>query len=359
MRTQLAAIAATQGGLFTRAQARAAGYGLPEIRGLTAPGGAWVVVRRGVYVDRALWNDLESHRERPLALARAVHLSLGVEHVLSHDSAAYAWGLPILRPREPMVHVTRQRVQGTRTEHGVKHHLVRRLEGPYVAEGLPVTSLARTALDIAREHGRLAGLVACDAALRFGATHADFDEVLASMWSWRHVNRARAAAHDAVLGAESPGETLARDLAIEAGLGDGIITQFPVEITNGIAWCDLLVGCHVIEFDGRKKYELSSDGGFAGESPAAVVWREKVRERDVNGRRLGVSRVFWDDCLGPGRRTALERLAREHDDVCRRYGTEPPPDVIAFAHRMWAARQARLERDFREVELFRASSISA
>jgi hypothetical protein len=48
MRAELAALAAAQGGVFTRAQAMDAGYRAPELRGLTAVGGAWVTVRRGV-----------------------------------------------------------------------------------------------------------------------------------------------------------------------------------------------------------------------------------------------------------------------------------------------------------------------
>lgn len=357
MRTQLALQAARQHGVFTRAQARDAGYRGPEIRQLTSPDGAWIVLRRGVYMDRDRWNSLGQHREQPLAIARAAHLAMDVEHVLSHDSAAYAWGIPLLRPARPIVHVTRPGVVGSRTEHGIKHHLARTLEDPCDVLGLPVTGLARTALDIAREHGRLPGLVACDGALRYGASRAEFDEVIASMRSWRHITRVRAAARAAVLGAESPGETLARDLAIEAGLGTPM-TQFPIEVSAGTAWCDLLVGSHVIEFDGRRKYVPTNSGGLAAD-PHEVLWHEKVRERDIASHGLGISRVVWDDCFGTARQRTLTYLAEQHQAFERRFGRTPPPEVTAYAERFTAARRARLEREFRPVSRIRSMPWSA
>ncbi len=58
MKPRLIPVAAEQRGLVTRAQARDAGYRGPELRGLTAVGGAWIVVRRGVYAERSTWTAL-------------------------------------------------------------------------------------------------------------------------------------------------------------------------------------------------------------------------------------------------------------------------------------------------------------
>jgi hypothetical protein len=233
MWTELAAIAATQGGLFTRQQARDAGYRPPALRQLTRPGGEWVVVRRGVYAERRLWERLGEQRERPLALARAVTLSMHVDHVLSHDSAAHAWGLPLLRPQLPLVHVTRPGVHGSRTEHGVKHHLERKgLDAAYNVGGLEVTGLERTALDVAREHGWLSGVIALDAALGLGGDPVLAEAILASMWSWPGVRQARRAAQASRLGAESALETLGRLMVVELGLPEPI-PQFPVSVSRG------------------------------------------------------------------------------------------------------------------------------
>ena len=79
------------------------------------------------------------------------------------------------------MHITRRKVHGDADRAGIKHHLA-----PYTADqvtvvdGLPVLDLARTALDMAREHGLVAGVACCDAALRLGASRARPPSLLAS-----------------------------------------------------------------------------------------------------------------------------------------------------------------------------------
>ena len=341
MRPELAALAAQQGGVFTRAQAMDAGYRAPELRGLTAVGGAWVVVRRGVYAERSTWDALDRYAGPPLARAWAAHLTIGVEHVMSHDSAAHAWGLPVVLARCDLVHITRPEVWGSRTEHGVKHHLA--LELPRVANagGLPVTDLARTAMDLAREHGHACGTAAADRAMRWGVIPEDFRDVIDAMTSWPGVTQCRRAALAADPGADTPGETLARLMLRELGLGRAV-TQFPVPVRGGVAWCDLRVGRHIVEFDGRRKYRAMADGGDADRSAGEVVWEEKIRERDITAHGLGLSRVFWDDCLGAARRATMKRLKEEHDATVRRFGATLPDDLAAFAIRMADVRMRRI-----------------
>jgi hypothetical protein len=94
-------------------------------------------------------------------------------------------------------------------------------------------------------------------------------------------------------------------------------TQFGLSDGSRTVWCDLRVGRHVFEFDGRLKY---AHGNPADLDPAEVVWKEKLRQDFITGFKLGVSRITTEDC-GPGRRAALARLAREYADTCRRFGT--------------------------------------
>ena len=112
------------------------------------------------------------------------------------------------RPRwRDLVHVTRPGVTGSRTENGVKHHLAGYDERDVTsASGLRTTDLARTAVDIAREHGFEDGVVAADAALRMGATQGDLHRALERMTFWPHVTEARAAVKVADGGAQSVGE---------------------------------------------------------------------------------------------------------------------------------------------------------
>ena len=52
----------------------------------------------------------------------AVHLSIGVPHWFSHDSAAALLGMSLLDRRHESVHVTRPRLRGRRARAGVVHH---------------------------------------------------------------------------------------------------------------------------------------------------------------------------------------------------------------------------------------------
>ena len=94
----------------------------------------------------------------PRLRAVAAGLATRSGFVFSHDSAAHLLGLPFLRPRRELVHVTRPGVVGSRHQHGVKHHRAPFLATQVVrAGGWRCLDLARTALDLAREHGYDAG----------------------------------------------------------------------------------------------------------------------------------------------------------------------------------------------------------
>lgn len=342
MRPTLAAKASVQGGLVTRRQAVEAGYSERELRSLTAVHGPWVVVRRGVYVEREQWESLDPYDGQWLVRDRAAHLTMTRQHLLSHDSAARMHGLPLLRPRVPLVHLTRPGVQGSRTEHGVRHHLTRRpLEEQSQVSGIPVTGLAWTALDIGREHGHAAGQVAVDAVLRRGVLPRRLGDDLETMRYWPGITRARAAVELGDGGAESPGESLARLLVIELGLcPDRPETQFPVPVGDSVAWCDLRLGRHVFEFDGRLKYRRQAQGGVAAGPVEEVLWEEKNRQRLICALGLGISRIIWDDLWGAARKRAVARLRAEYQVTLDRFGYDLPEHLEAFARQLRGRRRA-------------------
>ena len=323
----LALTFARQRGLITRRQALDTGMSGPLIDGLVRMG-HWVPVRRGVYMATEVWESLGAHDDRPRARARAAHLTMRSAHVLSHESAARELGLAILAPDEELIHVTRRGVSGGRIEHGVKHHLA-----PYqsdqvvMVEGVPVLNAARTAVDMAREHGYVHGVVACDAARQLGVRLSDLWEAVAPMTCWPEVTVVRASIQDSDPGAESVGETLGRVLLREIGLGP-IQTQFELRDHTGWARCDMRVGRHLVEFDGFKKYLRQDRGGLAVVDPDQVVWREKQREDWLRGYRLGMSRLVWADYWGARRELAKERVRREYEATCAAYGT----DISDLAH---------------------------
>ena len=315
---------------MTRAQAREAGYRGPELRGLTAVGGPWVVVRRGVYMEREQWDTL-STLEQWRARDRAAHVTTSVRHELSHDSAARLHELPLVAVRRDLSHISRPDVQGSRTEHGVKHHKsVVPSRSAVVIDGLPSTGVARTAVDIAREHGLPAGVVACDAAMRAGVRRSELDAELAAMAHWPGVIAARSAAALADPRAESAGESLARLLVIELGLGD-VEPQFALRLRGRVVWIDLRVGCHCFEFDGRIKYRARADGGVAVQPAEDVVLNERQRELEVCSVGLGMSRLAWSDLFGAARARARTRLLAEYAVTAARFGTRLPEHLAEFS----------------------------
>ncbi|HET6694654.1 MAG TPA: type IV toxin-antitoxin system AbiEi family antitoxin domain-containing protein, partial [Pedococcus sp.] len=218
MRPAVYAALAANHGLITRRQAVAAGLDPDDVDTLVKRG-AWVAVRRGVYAEREVWEQLDSYREQPRWRSRAASLNMVTPHVLSHDSAGLELGMELLLPDPFLPHITRPGVLGSRTKSGVKHHkAVFHPRQVLELNGFRVLDHARTAVDIAREHGSPYGVVACDAALRLGASRHQLELALEPMRNWPHVKRARAAVDLADPGAESVGETLARTLVEELGI---------------------------------------------------------------------------------------------------------------------------------------------
>jgi hypothetical protein len=321
MRPELRAVARRRLGVFTRRDALACGYTEREVRTATSRRGEWVVVRRGCYVERQLF-DRVGKNGRYLLQVSAAALSADPGVIVSHGSAACALLMP-LRPRwRELVHLTQVGVTGTRTEHGIKHHRAGCDQADLTMSGtLRTTGLARTAIDIAREHGYEDGVVACDAAKRLGAADVDLERVLDQMRCWPRITTARAAVRVADGGAQNPAESLLRLMVLELDIGVPE-TQFVVRDDSRWAAADVRVGRHLFEFDGRVKYVGRESGGVADRPVQDILWDEKQREdwlRRVHGG-FGVSRVTWQEMLGAQRRSTLRRLYDEYQQTVARLG---------------------------------------
>lgn len=308
-------------GLVLRRFCLANGMSGVEVDGLVRSG-RWIAVRRGVYAEAGAWSALDEYVGQPLLRSRAASLAMFTPHVLSHDSAALAWGLTVLQGHRQPAHVTRFGVLGSRHEHGVKHH-----KAPFTADqvseidGYLLLDRARTVADISRDRGRDAGLVTADSAMRAGVTRAELLAATEAMACWPHVTVSREVADLADPGAENAAETLARSLVTELGRGRPV-TQSGLSDGGRTVWTDLRVGRHVFEFDGRIKYRTVADGGHAATSPEEVAWAEKRRRDFIQSFRLGVSRIVWTDLWGTGRRAAVVRLAREVEATERLFGMD-------------------------------------
>ena len=149
-----------------------------------------------------------------LAVAAVIRRNPGL--VASHESAAYLHGLDLL----PSGGTSAPQLTLTRRSHEPGHALVRgarirvaTVPDDHVTElfGLPVTTVPRTVMDIARTTGFMEGVVAADSALRsHAAIKVEFAVVLESCAQWRGVVRARRVVGFADMRAESALESVAR-----------------------------------------------------------------------------------------------------------------------------------------------------
>jgi hypothetical protein len=307
-----------QHGLVTTTQLREAGLDPNDVRRLVAAG-RLVRLRRGVLVDGDTWEGADRFRAQPLLRIRAAQLGLRAkDYVFSHDSAAIPLGMGAPDPRMSLVHVSRSKVHGDANRNGVKHHLAPfQREDVMEIEGLQVLGMARTALDMVREHGRAHGLAACDAALRMGAARADLLDQLSMMTAWPHSRSMRWCISHADPLAESYLESLVRDFVLELGIGIPEC-QFGLSDGHTTAFADLVVHRHFFEADGLLKYP---HGNPSGKAPDIVRAEEKRRHDFLTGFKLGSSRLTYVD-LFSGRRAALARAEREYADTCARFGTD-------------------------------------
>jgi very-short-patch-repair endonuclease len=137
---RVAAIASLQRGLVSRQQLLAAGIGQGAIRWMRDRGRLWPE-HQGVY-------SVGYPSKQPLARETAALLAMGPNAVLSHLSAAAAWGIYPPRPDDAAVEV---RVPGAHVRRGIIAHRTTQL-GPHevrICQALPVTSPVRTVQDIA------------------------------------------------------------------------------------------------------------------------------------------------------------------------------------------------------------------
>ncbi len=241
--------------------------------------------------DADTWTQVRQHhamRATATALVRP-------DQVVTGPSAAILHGLPTMSvPTVPVLTARRPRTQG---RHG--RALVRgaALQPDDITDwfGAPVTTLARTVIDIAR-NDRRGGLIAADAALHEQVVaERDLIRMLARAKGWPGVRRAREVFALADPRAESPLESLVRLELHDDGFPP---PELQVEIGRyrvDMAWPAQRV---ILEADGRLKY--SDD----------ALWREKQREHQLTRLGYRVVRVLWSDVLQDwaATRTLLRRL---------------------------------------------------
>lgn len=260
--------------------------------------GTLVRVRRGAY---ALPDDALTAEDRHRCLVSATMALVGPTLVVSHRSAALLHRLPILGAPPRLVDATHPSVPGGSVRGHLHTHAARidPLEVTTVA-GIPVTSEARTVVDLARSYGQASAIVSGDAALSSGLPL----ELLKQSLDWSRgrpgVRRARRVVHLLDPRSESPGESLSRLALHSAGLPTPEL-QYEIHDLRGelLARCDFCWPDRQTagEFDGRIKYGRLVPPGQRAED---VVFVEKLREDALRDCGWQVVRWTWTDLERPG-----------------------------------------------------------
>lgn len=238
---------------------------------------------------------IEKYRLTVIAAARAGRPG----RVVSHASAAAMHRLPMLWPDLSQVHVTSPRV-GKRARNIVRHQAAVDPQDIEVIDGVTVTSIERTACDVARLGTNRQALAVLDAALRRDADPDRMRRILDSCRGFKGVEMLRRAMAHANASSESVGESLSRAVMLE--FPDLPVPRQQVEIVDDhgrfIARVDFLLTTRVIgEFDGMIKYS----GGVGNEPAWQTVVKEKAREDKLRAQGYIVVRWTWPDLADKAR----------------------------------------------------------
>jgi hypothetical protein len=291
----------------------AAGLSARRLRRLVSSGDL-VRIRRGAYATREV--VAEARTDSALRQALEVAAARGVRNgkgVASHQSAAMIWRLSVLNKVSGRT-VTLTVPSGTRTgsysNAGIVSH-VAELPQDHLTKryGVPVTTAARTVIDIARAGAFADGVVVADSALyERRASRTDLRRVLARCEGWRGIGQARRVVDFASSLAESPLESCARVTFHERGLPPPEL-QVPIIGEDGhfIARVDFCWRRRwtVAEADGLLKYQGRDD-----------AIKELRRDRLLREAGYEVVHFTWRELFGEPERVAT-RIRAAFDRAIR------------------------------------------
>lgn len=294
--------AAARGGVLRRRDLEACGLSARQIRHLVS-NGVLDRVHRDAY--RLRRRD-ERPSDRYAAAVRAVTLS-DPGRVLTGPAALSVLGIPVFgSPRA--IHGGLDGRGGASARSIVSTVALPPADQRCERSGTVLATPARAALDTARLHSLVAGVVAADHALRTcAATTEELAGVLASMRGLPGVARARLCCELASGDSESPGESWSAVMLHQQGISRPERQQpfgdqaGPIGRTD-FWWPESGVAG---EFDGRVKYGRTNP---SGRPPEEVLWSEKLREDRL--RSIGLTVVRWTvaDLRQPA--AWIERLGR-------------------------------------------------
>jgi hypothetical protein len=262
----------------------------------------------GAYVPTTVWNSLNKEERHRLAAAAASEMS--ATFIAAHRTAAVLLGVPLLGSGDGLVHARATMAAGSRTEHGYRKHAVADVtQHLTTVDGIPVTTLDRTIVDLALTESFESAVVAADWALQHGATKESLRAALDELAPKRGRARVEAVIAFADSRSGSVGESWSRVQIERSGFPPPLLQAKFVDSDGLIGYVDFywpdfrVIG----EFDGFEKY--SNQLYLAGRVPSETVIAEKVREDRLRATETkpGVSRWIWATLTTP---LALERQLR-------------------------------------------------
>jgi very-short-patch-repair endonuclease len=228
--------------------------------------GALVRMRRGVYATRRAIDWAEGNPTRTHVLhVLAMRATVGRAAIVSHQSAALLHGLSLLNSL-PIDIVTLTLPTAKRWERpttaGVVFHCVDLPPGHVTRlYNLPVTTAARTVVDLARTLPFMDAVVVADSALHAEkAAKPELCQILDSCTRWPGVKQARRVVSFADERAGSALESAARVVFDESGL-DPPELQVTIHLPAHAFLVDFFWRAHrvIVEADGLAKYAADKD----------------------------------------------------------------------------------------------------
>jgi hypothetical protein len=280
---------------FLHRQARSAGLAARTIAAAVERGHL-TRLGDGLYALADDWDDL-TESERHLGLCRAA-LELLPRAVLSHASAAVAWGLPKpSRPVDKALLVSRDDDELTTSTDGWKAVLHGGLTDAdwTTTNSLRVTTPARTVADVLRVGGLKDGLAMADAAVRAGImTSEELGDARTREKGWPGVRTI----DDALQLIDGRRESWLESASVAVAWRNGYskpVAQVSIHTAEGrfVGRCDhLWHEAGVIgEADGLGKYRGDFDeGGLSADQMARRILAERDRERAFEALGFGVAR---------------------------------------------------------------------
>jgi very-short-patch-repair endonuclease len=291
-------------GIVTPAELLASGMPRWRLRSLVRSG-ALVHLSRGVYARPVPVAGLAREPVGQHAIRAAASLLTFPRAVASHHTAACIHGIDLLGKLPAGVAVTRSPgVAGSRSARSgvILHNAALPAGQVTVWRGVPVTSVARTVVDLARASSFQSGVVVTDSALRTGQTsERELRSVLAACGSWPGVQRARQVVAFADARAESVLESISRVAFRDQRLPDPDLQVWVGEGGNVIGRADFLWRQYrtIGEADGAVKYA----------NPARAMAQLR-RDAELRAAGFEVVHFTWEEITRvPARVAAAIRAA--------------------------------------------------